>query len=293
LSDLIALNCGNLQLGISPTFGGSICHFYSLDKGVRTDWMRAADEQALAVGSPLNMASFPLVPFSNRIRNGRFDFQGKSVRLPLNFGDHPHTIHGFGWQNPWQVKDQTETGLRLQYNHKADAWPWSWSAQQVFELTGTSLTLDLSVTNNDDSDMPAGLGLHPYFPRDGGAIVTAAVDAMWQVDDEVMPLDLVKPTTPADPSSGMQVNDIALDNGFTGWQGRAEIRWPTRDKALVMSGTGPLDQLVIFTPDKEDFFCVEPVSHGTDAINAGDGPGNMLVLKPGETISASVRFEIV
>ena len=289
----IFLHNGSLTAGIDPAAGGSISRLQSLGAGEITNWLRPADYQTLADGDPLGMASFPLVPFSNRIRDGKFSFQGKAVTLPLNFGDHPHVIHGHGWQNGWSVENRSITSLELSYQHNADDWPWSYGARQVFSLTETALTIEISVANSSDSDMPVGLGLHPYFPRTPGATITADVQQMWQVDEEVMPLELVTVEAPADPRSGLDVNSVVLDNGFTGWDGRAEISWPERDRKLVMTASGQMDQLVIFTPPGEDFFCVEPVSHGTDAVNADAEDRGVVVLEPGQTMSAEVKFELV
>ena len=76
---------------------------------------------------PLDMASFPLVPYANRIAHGRYVVDGQSYQLPLNFGDHPHSIHGFGWQRPWQVLEQSGHDVRLEQTHHGDAgWPWAW-----------------------------------------------------------------------------------------------------------------------------------------------------------------------
>jgi aldose 1-epimerase len=292
MSREILLQSGDLVAGIAPGSGGSVSRFSSEHEGIRTNWMRPASAAALAAGGPQGMGCFPLVPFSNRIRNGRFQFQDKSVQLPLNFGDHPHSIHGHGWENAWTIEQQTPNSLVLGYDHKADAWPWTYRAGQIFKLDDTSLTIDLSLSNESDADMPAGLGLHPYFPRSDSVTITASVAAMWQVNDEVMPVKLVEPLSSADPNSGLNVTTTILDNGFTGWQKSALIRWPERERGLVMTATGPLDHLVIFTPEGQDFFCVEPVSHSTDAVNVANPSAGMISLPPGETVAASVKFEI-
>jgi aldose 1-epimerase len=292
LNPEIILQCGIFSAGIVPLGGGSVSRFFSQNNDTVTNWMRPASAQDLTAGGSLGMACFPLLPFSNRIRDGRFVFQGKTVQLPLNFGDHPHAIHGHGWENPWQIQDQTDTSLSLGYNHPADEWPWTYSGQQIFTLDESSLTIEISLTNAGDSDMPAGLGLHPYFPRSAGVTIQANVEAMWQVDHEIMPVTRVKPQSPADPNVGLDVNEVALDNGYTGWQQSTQITWPDRDQSLHMTATGPLDHLVIFTPAGEDFFCVEPVSHSTDAVNTADDDSGLIVLPPGGTVSASVRFEI-
>ena len=53
--------------------------------------------------SPLDAACFPLVPYCNRIRDGRFRFGGREVVLPPNFAPEPHSLHGLSWQAPLVV----------------------------------------------------------------------------------------------------------------------------------------------------------------------------------------------
>jgi aldose 1-epimerase len=62
---------------------------------------------------------------------------------------------------------------------------------------------------------------------------------------------------------------------------------------LTMTATPPLDCLVVFTPPRRPFFCVEPVSHVTDAFNlaaAGRADTGMRVLEHGATLQAAVTM---
>jgi len=287
------LTAGNLNVSIAPDCGGSISRFWH-NGDADLELLRPASAEDIAANSPLGMASFPLAPFSNRIRDGKFTFDGKSISLPLNFGDHPHAIHGHGWQARWSVLAQSDRALTLSYRHTADLWPWSYMALQQFDLSPQKLSLTLSVRNDSDSDMPAGLGFHPYFPRTPGSRISANVDQIWSVDDEVMPLERVAPGDDNDPNKGIKVNAVALDNGYTGWQREAVITWPERNAGLKMTATAPLNSLVVFTPPDEGFFCVEPVSNCTDAFNlaaAGDTDTGLHVITPGETLSVTMNLE--
>ena len=291
---LLTLSSGDLRASVAPQAGGAISRFWQTTGDGDIDWLRAAGDDDISAGNPLGMACFPLLPFSNRIRDGRFEFDGKTVALPLNFGDHPHAIHGHGWQAPWQIIEQSASVLSIGYRHSADAWPWSYAARQRIVVSPTALSITISLRNDSDSDMPAGLGLHPYFPRTPNCRITAPVVQIWRVDDEVMPLSRQTPGTADNPNTGIEVDSMALDNGYTDWRQRAEISWPERKAQLTLTAKGPLTSLVIFTPPDEDFFCLEPVSHCTDAFNlaqAGDGDTGMAVIAPGETLSARVRFE--
>ena len=53
----------------------------------------------------LEASSFPLVPYVNRIRGGRFTFRGREVRLAPNMAGDPSPLHGQGWLDPWQVEE--------------------------------------------------------------------------------------------------------------------------------------------------------------------------------------------
>ena len=79
---LISLHAGHLVLELAPEVGGAIAAFYQLRDGVRFDWLRPASAKALQKREPEGMASFPLVPFCNRIRNGRAVFEDKQIAMP-------------------------------------------------------------------------------------------------------------------------------------------------------------------------------------------------------------------
>jgi aldose 1-epimerase len=234
------------------------------------------------------------VPFSNRIRAGRFTFGGRAVTLPRNRAREPHTIHGHGWQAPWRVVDAGPSEAHLEYRHVPSHWPWAYRATQRFTLTPASLTVALALTNESDAPMPAGLGWHPYFPRAAGTRLTAEVGAVWVTDRETMPTALAPPAAGADPSRGIAVDTTRLDNCFVGWSRRAIVEWPERGARLLMTAEPPLDYLVVFTPPGRRFFCAEPVSHVTDAFNlaeTGHPDTGRHLLAPGATFSSTITLE--
>jgi aldose 1-epimerase len=103
----------------------------------------------------------------------------------------------------------------------------------------------------------------------------------------------VPPPPDRDPTSGLAVNRIALDNAFVGWDGQAVVAWPERHARLRLATRGPLGTLVVYTPPAQPFFCAEPVSHITDAFNlaaAGRTDTGMLTLGPGESACATLTM---
>ena len=289
----LTLRSGNALLAIIPEVGGCITRYCLKTEEQVLDLMRPATHAGLAAADPLELSCFPLIPFSNRIRNGRFTFQGNQIKMPPNFSPEVHTIHGHGWKVPWTVSEVKENRAVLAYQHFADAWPFPYLARQVFELNGSSLTLTLQITNNGKSAMPAGIGFHPYFVRTPLATITAKTERMWINDFENMPLSLEQPEEIKLLNHGFEVKQKTLDNLFCGWNREVLISWPEWHAALKISAEAPLDFLVIFTPQDEDYFCVEPVSHVTDAFNLldrGDSGTGAKILLPDEIFEAKISF---
>jgi aldose 1-epimerase len=291
--DLVTLRAGGAALRLAPAAGGTVARYW-LERGARVwEWLRASPAEAIRDGDPYLASAFPLVPYSNRIREGRFSFRGRSIRQPLNRPPERHAIHGHGWQAAWRTIEAGATEAVLEYRHDADDWPWSYRATQRFALGPAGLRVELTLTNESASAMPAGIGWHPYFPRTPRSTLTAATGAIWLTDAEMMPTTLAPPPPGADLGRGPTVEALALDNCFVAWSGRARIEWPEWGARLMMAAEPPLDCLVVYTPAGRPFFCAEPVSHVTDAFNlaaAGRADTRMQVLEPGGTLRGVVTL---
>ena len=291
--DLITLRAGGAGLVLAPEAGGSIVR-YRIERGATT-WDVLRPWLAPRVDAVFESAAFTLVPYSNRVRDGRFSFQGHDVVLPLNRPPERHSIHGLGWQAAWRPREVREHEAVLELRHAPGAWPWAFRATQQLTLAPSSLSVALTLANEGDTPMPGGLGWHPYFPRTPRTTLTADVQAIWLTDGEVMPTTLAPPPPGADLSRGVRVDTVALDNGFVGWRRRAVIEWPETGVRLVMTAEAPLDFLVVYTPPGRPFFCAEPVSHVTDAFNlaaAGRTDTGARALAPGETLRAAVTLSL-
>ena len=291
MTTTIRLRAGHQRLELVPAIGGSIAAFFAETPRGRIDWMRPMPEAARAAGDVLEAACFPLFPFSNRIRGKSFAFEGRAVRMEHR---HDNAEHGHGWLSPWQATGVDEARATLLLDRAASAdWPFAYRATQEFTLHPDRLEARIAIRNAGTIRMPAGMGLHPYFPRTRRTVLRAGVEAMWETDAEVLPTRLVPAEAPRDPRAGLAVDGVALDNCFAGWDGRVEVEWPERGARLAMRAEGPLGFLVVYTPPGEAYFCAEPVSNATDAFNlaaAGRGDTGMIVLSPGEEASATISF---
>ncbi len=287
---LLSLRAGRLAVDLAPDAGGSIARFAVEGVGDGADLLRPATDAALASRTGMDTACYPLVPYSNRIANGRLAFESEVFQLASQWPGIRHPMHGDGWRHPWQVQRHERTQAHLVYLHEHGSpgvdWPFRYRARQSFVLDETGLTVGLSIENLEDRDVPAGLGLHPFFVRDADTELACRLAGVWRTDTEVLPLQRVPVPLEWDFSASRRVDGMGLDHCFDGWDGEATITWPQRDLRLVLSATEAFRHLVIYVPDGQRHFCVEPVSHANGAVG-------QTRLAAGATLGGEISFRLV
>jgi aldose 1-epimerase len=175
----LTLRAGELELLINPALGGSISDFSWTGAGARVPLLRATGDGADSV---LDMACFPLVPYVNRIRGGRFTFRGREVVLKPNMAGDISPLHGQGWLAPWSVENSADRRAELRSEHEAGEWPWHYEARQAFDLDENGLSLRIECRNLDETPMPCGLGQHPYFPCGPETRLQTGVRTAFEID---------------------------------------------------------------------------------------------------------------
>lgn len=270
---------GDYRLVAAPERGGAILRF---------DWRGAPVLRPAAGPSILDVACFPLVPFSNRIAHGCFAVDGRAVRLRPNFpgSDQPHPLHGFGWLTAWQVAAHEPAALVMTHDHAPGDWPWAYRAEQRLVLDELGLAMTLTVASLSDRPMPIGLGFHPYFPRDERTRYQGLHRGEWRNDAEGIPVSQDRRAAARDWWSGEPVGSRTVDTVYTDRQGPLTIDWPERGRRLRLECCDALAHTAVYVPGVESFFCVEPVTHETDAFNRGEPD----LIAPGQTRSVHLRL---
>lgn len=279
------LQAGRLRLTFDPELGGAIT---SLTRDGE-DLLRPTPEQATDV---LEAACFPLVPYANRIADGRFTFGGRTAALSRNMAGQVHPLHGDGWRGAWRVEARGEDFAVLAFNPEPTAWPWRYRASQTFRLTPERSTFEVNVLNMADAPGPFGVGFHPYFPNSATARLTARTTGVWRSSDDLLPTELVAsaPWAQGAPVRGEQL----VDHCHTGWSGPARIDLGPGRPSLELTASPELGWLHVFAPPGEEFFCVEPVSHAPNALNMRDPAAHgVQVLAPGEALKAWMRLDFM
>jgi aldose 1-epimerase len=288
---LVTLRAGSLEAVLAPAVGGCIAAFGWLGPEGLVPLLRGP---AAVPAHVLDAASFPLVPYVNRIRGGAFRFRGREVVQAQNMPPDPSPLHGQGWLARWEVKDRSESGAELRFRHRPGEWPWEYEAVQAFRLDPHGLEATLCCTNLSAEPMPCGLGHHPYFPCTSDTRLDTSVRWAWTIDEKILPVDRV----PAEGRFDLRDRLICgqgLDNGFGGWGGRARIETPALPFAIEMRSV-EADYFQVYSPASGGLFVAEPVSHANAALNAPEEEWpqlGMRILAPGEKMRLSMRIEII
>ena len=285
MTDLLSLQAGRLVVDLAPQAGGSIARFRIGD----VDLLRPMTPADMASGRGNNAAAFPLMPFSNRIANGRLDFEGETFHLEPNWPGVAHPMHGDGWSHEWDVVRADGRSAEIVYLHERagaeGGWPFRYRARQSYRLESDRLRVTLAIDNLEDRVVPAGLGLHPFFVRDPDTELVCHAQAVWLADTEVLPVERVPVSDDWNFDRPRRVDGVVLDNCFDGWPGKANVIWPGRRMRLDLEASEPFRHVVIYTPPGQSYFCVEPVSHA-------NGQVGRLPLGPGAARGGEIVFRL-
>src|SRR6266550_367262 len=63
---------------------------------------------------PPGAAGQVLAPWPNRVRDGRYDFEGRTHELALTEPDHNNAIHGLMRRLPWRLTGRTTATVRVE-----------------------------------------------------------------------------------------------------------------------------------------------------------------------------------
>ena len=260
---LLVLEVDGARLEIDPAAGGRMSSLV----------IDGSELLARTGSGPIYWGSFPMVPFSGRIRDGVFEFDGRRIELPRNMP--PHAIHGTVLDRPWTVVDERTLTIDL-----GPAWPFAGRVTQRFQLDGNEL--QASLTLEADEPMPGAVGWHPWFPRrlTGTAARPAAPSppALLRFDAARMFL-----RDASDIPTGELVEPIAgpWDDCFTGIRSAPTLTWPG---VLSLELSSSCDYWVVYD-EPADTICVEPQSSPPDFVHI-----DPVVVSPGEPLTETTTW---
>jgi aldose 1-epimerase len=236
-----------------------------------------------------------LIPWPNRIRDGRYTFNGVTQQLALTEPARHNASHGLARYVPWVlVEQQADTVVNRVRIHPQPGWSGTLDATITHRVSADGLTVTVEATNLSDEELPFGYGAHPYLTVGESSVdevaLTVPADSYLEVDDRLLPArlsavdgtvyDLRRSTVLGSANLDTAMTDLTRDS-----DGRWRIRLTLGDRYAELWGDETFAWTQVFTggPNRDAGVAVEPMTCGPNAFNAGPTHDDLRVLAPQET----------
>jgi aldose 1-epimerase len=280
---------------IVPGCGSNVISIKMAGKEI-LDAHRTAED--LAAGSWSKSAV--LFPFPNRLRSGRYQWNGIEYVFPINNAATQNAIHGFVQKANFElVQTQLESDaatIICRYTHDGSnpSYPFLFELDLrfSFHLPGT-FTMGFTVRNTHHHDIPFGLGWHPYFNLGGTAQehkLKLPPSSMVEIDSVMIPTGARTPYAAFNALT--TINDTFLDNCFEAGNNPGEsytLQLESSSNGILLKA--PVDQFPffqVFTPPHHQSVALEPMTCNVDALNNGEG---LIRLESGKEWSSEFSIE--
>jgi aldose 1-epimerase len=250
----------------------------------------------------------PLIPWPNRLRDGRYRWRGGELQLDLSEPSLQNAIHGLvRWRN-WEVRAREPARVVLGHIlHGEPGYPFMLGLEIEYTLDPRGLTVTTSALNIGPESCPYGAGMHPYFSLGAAtideAILTVPAAIRLLADERGIPVG-EEPVDggPVDFRTPREIGGAQIDTCFTGLERdeagvlRVELRAPDGLREVTVWASPEYEYLMVFTGDtlaeerRRGGLAIEPMTCAPDAFRSGAG---LVRLEPGEGHTASWGIEPV
>ncbi|MCJ1706170.1 aldose 1-epimerase family protein [Microbacterium sp. VKM Ac-2923] len=244
-----------------------------------------------------------LVPWPNRIRDGRYTFAGDDLQLAISepkFGNASHGLLRFG---TYQSLEHDDERLVLGADVVPQTgYPFHLRTRVTYTLRHDGLHVAHRVENIGARTAPVALGVHPYLQIGGvpteDLVVASTGTTTLVLDERNIPVDEVPVSAANDLRGGQRLGDASLDNGYRGLEqdadGRARHTLTAPDgRRLELWQDEGFRWVQVFTTDRYPgqplAVAIEPMTAPANAFATGT---DLDALQPGATLSREwgIRF---
>ncbi len=269
---------------IAPEFGFNCYSFRANVLGQSTEFLDVDPEFLSGKSRPTRSGIPILFPFPNRIRQGRFSWNGRDYMIP-GTDAWGNAIHGFCADRPWRVVRKGADSVTGQFQLSLDAperlplWPADFRIEVEYRLIRNRLRAAFRILNHSRDELPWGLGTHAYFRTPMGAAgrkeqctVDVPASEVWELKDCLPTGRRLPVAEPKDLRGGAWLNGMELDDVYTGlnYSGpQFECTVIDELSGMQLTQTCPpiFREVVAFTPPNRSCVCLEPYTCVTDAVN--------------------------
>ena len=227
-------------------------------------------------------ASAVLFPFANRIKDGRYEFEGNTYQLDINETTLHNALHGLVYNKSFEVvrKDTTVTtaSVTLVYHekNKSNGFPYTYGIYLEYILSENTLDLNVEIKNTDTNIFPFTLGWHPYFFSTDLFNSHLIFDCNKKV--ELDERNIVIGKFYIENITSFKIGDRFLDDCFI--LESKTILFIRPSYILELKTTEDDCFLQLYTPPHDSTLAIEPTTGVSDSFNNGVG---LKTLHPHET----------
>jgi aldose 1-epimerase len=242
-----------------------------------------------------------LIPWPNRLRDGSYEFDGRTHRLVLTEPDNQNAIHGLVRWSAWTVGKLEPNRVVMEHVlHAQPGYPFSLALSIDYALSEDGLRVRTTATNVGRKACPYGSGAHPYLTVGTSTVDSAILQSpgrtVLQSDERGIPTGVTSVEgTKYDFRRARPIAETVLDNCFTdlerGNDGLARV--VLRDSDSSSGLTFWLDErypyLMLFTGDPlpdvaRRSLAIEPMTCPPNAFQTREA---LVVLAPGESVTST------
>jgi aldose 1-epimerase len=250
----------------------------------------------------------PLLPWPNRLRDGRYRWKGSELQLDLSEPAVQNAIHGLvRWRN-WEVRSREPARVVLGHVlHGEPGYPFMLALEIEYALAADGLRVTTSAVNIGAESCPYGAGMHPYFSLGAAtiddAVLTVPATTRLMADERGIPVgEEPVDAGPVDFRAPREIGAAQLDTCFTGLErdqagfARVELRALDDSRHVTVRVSPEYEYLMVYTGDtlaanrRRRGVAIEPMTCAPDAFRTGAG---LARLEPGERHTASWVIEPV
>lgn len=278
-------------VSVIPSFGGHMNELILKENGVLYSIIDGAKTIEELIANPY-YKSAKLIPFPNRIKDGKYVFKGKTYQLPINHLAENHAIHGLLCNKPFIVKKMENNdssallNLEYSYNSELEGYPFSFLLQLEYIFTNNGLKIKTSVINQGNSEMPIADGWHPYFTFQetvNNLSLLIPGSKKIEVDNRMIPAGN---KTEAEIFNKLsKIDDRSFDTTYLiDTENTATTQLYSSKKNVSIhvwqeTGLHKYNYVQIYIPPDRTTVAIEPMTSIADAFNNGEG---LIILKPGD-----------
>jgi len=240
----------------------------------------------------------PLIPWPNRLADGRYAFDGTEYQLALTEPERGNAIHGLlRWRN-WQAIERSADWVTVATRlHPLKGWPFTLDVHITYSLGEAGLAVTTRATNIGDRACPLGAGQHPYLSAGDGFVDECmlrlrAATRILTDQERQLPIGAERVAgTAFDFGVERRIGDLRIDDAFTDLDrdedGRARLTltrpdgttvelWADRSYGVIQLYTG--DALAL--DRRRRAVAAEAMTCPPNALQSGD---RLIRLEPGDS----------